>query len=85
MFYSLINKILKRRVINSINILSFGSKELVFDIQLSEMVINSIEYNSDIDNSVTLHFFNGNLDISYDFDYLVEKDKLNIIKALDSI
>lgn len=63
---------------------ALGSRELVFDIELSEMIINSIEYDNK-NNLVILHVFNDNLDMLYDFDYLSEKDKLKIIKVLDSI
>lgn len=79
-----INKILRKKVINSIKILGIGIRELVFDIELSEMTINSIEFD-DKHNIVLLHIFKGDLDMTYDFDDLSEKDKLTIIRTLDSI
>lgn len=79
-----ITKLLKNKVINSIKILGIGIKELVIDIELSEFTINSIEYDKKNDN-VLVHIFNDNLDIMYEFDGLCEKDKLKIIKMLDSI
>lgn len=79
-----INKVLKKRVIHCIKVLGIGIKELIFDIELSEITINSIEYD-DKNNNVLLHVFDDDLDIIYDFDYLDEIDKLKIIKALDSI
>ena len=79
-----INKILRKKVINSIKILGIGIRELVFDIELSEMTINSIEFD-DKHNIVLLHIFKCDLDMTYDFDDLSEKDKLTIIRTLDSI
>jgi hypothetical protein len=80
----MINKVLKRKVIKSISMLGMGLKELVFDIELSEITINSIEYNNEL-NLLILHVFNDSLDMVYDFDELSENDKLIIIKVLDSI
>ena len=79
-----INNILRKKVINSIKILGMGIRELVFDIELSEMTINSIEFDNKY-NIVLLHIFKGDLDMIYDFDDLSEKDKLTIIRTLDSI
>jgi hypothetical protein len=84
MIQSMINKVLKRKVIKSISMLGMGLKELVFDIELSEITINSIEYNNEL-NLLILHVFNDSLDMVYDFDELSENDKLTIIKVLDSI
>jgi hypothetical protein len=84
MIQSMINKVLKRKVIKSISVLGMGLKELVFDIELSEITINSIEYNNEL-NLLILHVFNDSLDMVYDFDELSENDKLTIIKVLDSI
>jgi len=84
MIQSMINKVLKRKVIKSISMLGMGLKELVFDIELSEITINSIEYNNEL-NLLILHVFNDSLDMVYDFDELSENDKLIIIKVLDSI
>jgi len=84
MIESMINKVLKRKVIKSISMLGMGLKELVFDIELSEITINSIEYNDKL-NVLILHVFSENLDITYDFDELSENDKLKIIKILNDI
>ena len=64
--------------------LGLGLKELVYDIKLSEITINSIEYDK-TNNLVLLHVFNDNLDMIYDFDSLSDNDKLEIIKKLDRI
>lgn len=48
------------------------------------MSINSIEYNIR-NNSLTLHVFEKNLDMVYDFNDMCEFDKLIIIKALNKI
>jgi len=81
---TIIRNILKRRVIKSIEMLGLGLKELVYDIKLSEITINSIEYDK-TNNLVLLHVFNDNLDMIYDFDSLSDNDKLEIIKKLDRI
>jgi hypothetical protein len=80
----IIRKVLKRRVIKSIEMLGLGIKELVYDIKLSEITINSIEYDR-LSNSIILHVFNDDLDMIYDFDSLSDNDKLEIIKVLDRI
>lgn len=80
----IIKKILKRRVIKSIEMIGLGIKELVYDIKLSEITINSIEYDR-LSNSIILHVFNDDLDMIYDFDSLSDNDKLEIIKVLDRI
>jgi hypothetical protein len=85
MFETIVNKILKRKVINSIKILGLGIKELVFDIELSEITINSIEYDKK-NNLILLHIFkDDDFDIIYYFEDLSEKDKLKILKALEDI
>jgi hypothetical protein len=80
----IVNKILRKKVIESVCLLGLGLKELVFNIKLSEMSINSIEYNIR-NNSLTLHVFEKNLDMVYDFNDMCEFDKLIIIKALNKI
>lgn len=64
--------------------LGLGIKELVYDMELSELTINSIEYDK-ANNLVLLHVFNGDFDMVYDFDDLLTIDKLEIIKILDGI
>lgn len=80
----IIKKVLKRKVIKSIEMLGIGIEEIIYDIKLSEMTINSIEYDKP-SNLVILHVFKDNLDIMYDFDILSDSDKLEIIKVLDRI
>jgi Holliday junction resolvasome RuvABC DNA-binding subunit len=84
MVIPIINKILKNKVIDYINIFGLDLKELVFDIELSEMTINSIEYDQ-ITNLLILHVFSEDLDMVYDFDDLSEKDKFIIIEILENI
>jgi hypothetical protein len=81
---AIIKTILKKRVIKSIDMLGLGIKELVYDIKLSEITINTIEYDK-VNNLVLLHVFNDNLDMIYDFDSLSDNDKLKIISILDRI
>jgi hypothetical protein len=80
----IIKNILKRRLIRSIELLGFGMVELVYDIELSEIIINTIEYDR-VNNLILLHVFNDELDMIYDFDNLSDSDKLIIIKSLDRI
>lgn len=80
----IIKNILKRRLIKSIELLGLGMIELVYDIELSEIIINTIEYDK-VNNLILLHVFNDELDMIYDFDGLSDSDKLIIIKSLDRI
>lgn len=84
MINGIIKNILKRRLIKLIKLLGLGMIELVYDIELSEIIINTIEYDK-VNNLILLHVFNDELDMIYDFDSLPDSDKLIIIKSLDRI
>jgi hypothetical protein len=79
-----INKYLKRRAINALTGLGIDVGEIIIDIKISDMTINSIEYCKDI-NTLILHVFNDDLDMSFDFDCMSEIDRLKIVKDLCDI
>ena len=69
---------MKKNVIELIKILGIGLYELVMDIEVGDVVFNSIEWVREEDK-VYLHVFkDGNYDYSYDFDDLTE-DQQTII------
>lgn len=79
-----IDVLLRKRAINYIDMIGLGIKEIVIDIKLSDMEINSIEY-CDIKEKVLLHVFDGEMDLTFDFDLMEENDRLIIIDFLRDI
>lgn len=77
--------ILRKKVVNLIKELGSGVFEIIIDIQLSFILINSIEYDKKSD-SVFLHAFGeDDFDLIFDFEDLREDDMFKIINALNGI
>jgi hypothetical protein len=77
----ILKNILKRKVIQNIKRIGGDITEIVLDLQLSEIFINTIEINT-YDNSLILHVFVDDLDQYYDFDDLSEEDRILILTTL---
>jgi hypothetical protein len=73
--------VIRNKVIKEINRIGGEVTEIVLDIDLSEMIINSIEYKKS-ENILILHVFIDNMDYCYDFDSMSEDDKLLILTSL---
>lgn len=69
-------------LINLIKILGRGYSEIVIDITINNLNINSIELSGD---SIILHTFIDKFDIGIDYESLSEKEKKIICKELKEI
>jgi hypothetical protein len=74
-------KLIRKKVIELIELIGININELVLDIQLSEMTINTIEWIPSED-VLLVHVFQDDLDFFYDFDELLEVDRLLILTTL---
>lgn len=73
---------MKKNIIELIKILGIGLYEIVMDIEIDEVIFNSIEWTRE-DDKVTLHVFDGeNYDYSYDFDDLTDDQKIIVYYRL---
>lgn len=75
---------MKKKVIQIIKILGIGLTELIVDIQLDTITINSIEW-SPSDKKVYLHIFEDDLDIEMDFDDMSDENQQIILQKLSEI
>ena len=75
---------MKKKIIELIKILGFGVDELVITISLTIGVFDSIEWDR-IDDSVYLHMFKEDIDMSFDFEDLSEEDQLMVYSILSVI
>ncbi len=75
---------MKKKVIQIIKILGIGLNELIVDIQLDTITINSIEW-SPSDKKVYLHIFEDDLDIEMDFDDMSDENQQIILQKLSEI
>jgi len=75
---------MKKKIIELIKILGFGVDELVITISLTIGVFDSIEWDR-IDDSVYLHMFKEDIDMSFDFEDLSEEDQLKVYSILSVI
>lgn len=73
--------VIRKKVIENIKRIGIDVSEIVLDIELSEMTINTIEW-IESDKSLFVHVFVDDLDHYYEFDDLSEGDKLLILTAL---
>jgi hypothetical protein len=74
-------KLIRKKVIELIELIGINVSEVVLDIQLSEMTINTIEWIPSED-VLLVHVFQDDLDFFYDFDELLEVDRLLILTTL---
>lgn len=80
-----LKNILRKKAIKIIKKLGEGVFEIILDIELSFILINSIEYDEKSD-SIFLHAFEeDNFDLVFDFEDLSEEDMFRIIKVLNGI
>jgi hypothetical protein len=75
---------MKREIIKIVRIMGICTTELVMDFELSIGIFNTIEWMKE-DNSLWLHAFEGDLQMSVDFDDLERDDKMEIYVVLRSI
>lgn len=76
---------MKKKVIQIIKILGIGLNELIIDIELESITINSIEWSPD-DNNVYLHVFDeDDIDLEFNFDELPKNDQSIIFTQLSQI
>lgn len=74
-------KLIRKKVIELIELIGTNVSEVVLDIKLSEMTINTIEWIPSED-VLLVHVFQDDLDFFYDFDELLEVDRLLILTTL---
>jgi hypothetical protein len=80
-----LKNILRKKSINLIKKLGNGVFEIIIDIDLSFITINSIEYDEKSD-SIFLHSFgDDHFDLIFDFEDLREEDMFKVIKFLNRI
>jgi hypothetical protein len=80
-----LKNILRKKAVNLIKKLGNGIFEIVIDIELSFILINTIEYDRKSD-SIFLHSFeDDDFDLIFDFEDLKEEDMLKVIKVLNRI
>ncbi len=75
---------MKKKVAQIIKILGIGINELIIDIELDTITVNSIEW-SPSDKKIYLHIFNDDMDIELDFDDLSDINQEIIYKNLSQI
>ena len=72
---------IRKKVIENLTRIGIDSFEIILDIELSEMTINSIEW-IESENSIIVHVFSDDIDYYYEFDELNEEDRLLILSTL---
>lgn len=72
------------KIIQIIKILGIGVSELIIDIELDSITINSIEWVQS-SNKVVVHIFDEDYDIEMDFDDLSDENQLIILKTLSAL
>lgn len=75
---------MRDKIIQLIKILGIGVNELIIDIDLDSITINSIEW-SQSDNKVFVHLFDDDYDIEMDFDDLSDENQEIIFKTLSQL
>lgn len=75
---------MKNKLIQIIKILGIGLNEIIVDIELDTIVVNSIEW-SPSDDKIYLHIFNDDLDIEMDFDDASVENQVIIFNKLSQI
>jgi len=73
---------MKQDLIKIIKILGVDYKEILVDIQLDAIVINSLEIDN---NNIIVHVFSGDMDIEFLYDDLSNKNKITIYQFLTSM
>jgi hypothetical protein len=74
-------RLIRKKVIEYINFIGMDISEVILDIELSEITINSIEW-IEIEDLLLVHIFQDDLDFFYDFDELPEIDRVLILTRL---
>lgn len=75
---------MKRKISQIIKILGIGLNELIIDIKLDKITINSVEW-SPSDKKIYLHVFDDDIDIEMDFDDMSPEDQETILKKLSQL
>lgn len=75
---------MKKEIINVIRILGVGYNEIILDIDLGFIVINSLEF-VEPEDVILHHFTNDDVDIEINFDDIDIKSKKDIYQFLVSI
>ena len=73
---------MKEELINNIKILGVGCDEIIIDIDLDIVIINSVELR---DDDIILHSFSNDLDFEIFFDDIDPKMKKRIYTAICSL
>jgi hypothetical protein len=75
---------MKDKVIVLIKVLGMGFNELVIDIDLGELVFNSIEWDKEED-CILLHIFEDDIDYTIDFEDLTDKQQYSVYRQLSFV
>lgn len=81
---TILNGILRKRIVNKINDIGQGISEIIIDLELSIGQAGTIEYIKDEDR-IIIHCFKNEFDFSFDFEDLYEQDKIIILSYLKAI
>jgi hypothetical protein len=73
---------MKGKLISILKILGIGFTEVVIDIDLSDITINTIEIKSD---NIILHAFKNNIDVEIPFDDIDIQDQMIIYETLKTL
>jgi len=75
---------MKKKISQIIKILGIGLSELVIDIELDTVTINSVELSLS-EKKIYLHIFNDDIDIEMDFDDMTKENQEIILKKLSEL
>ncbi len=74
--------VIKRKVKSLIEVLGVNISEIVIDIPVSDDIFNSIEYDIK-DDKIYLYIFDEELEYIFDFDELIDEEKVQVYKILE--
>jgi hypothetical protein len=74
--------VIKRKVKGLIEVLGVNISEIVVDIPVSDDIFNSIEYDIK-DDKIYLYIFDDELEYIFDFDELIDEEKVQVYKILE--
>jgi len=75
---------MKSELISLIRILGIGCNELIFDIDLEKVTINSIEFREP-DEVYLHHFTDYGFDFEIEFDDISKKDQKTVCRELNAL
>ena len=75
---------MKYKISQMIKILGIGLNELIIDIEIDTLIVNSIEW-SPLEKKIYLHIFSDDMDIEIDFDDVSDENQKIIFLCLSQL